>query len=201
MAYRPGSVEHMRHYSAFAAAAYNRNNRMAGIPDGYILDSQLTNRNRAVYINPDTKTAVLALRGTSLKGDTKYGDLGSDTLLALNMRHLSSRFNNATRTAKQIEQNYPGYKYIASGHSLGGSQTAYVARRKGWEGVSYAGHTPTTAIHTDALTGLFMNKKNRGVTTHYASPLDPVSVGTWMTGQAYNVKPRYADTHSLKNYM
>jgi hypothetical protein len=200
---KPGTKGHMQHYAKFAAAAYNRDDRMKDIPEGYMLDAELTNRNRAVYYNPSVKSVVLALRGTDLKSKEAYGDLGTDALLALNMRRFSARFNNATKTAKAIETKYADYRKTASGHSLGASSSNWVGRRAGWDAVSYAAHTPVTDIHNEALTGLFAGKRNKkpGKTVNYSTPLDPVSVSTWLTGKSYTVKPRVADPHSIMNYM
>lgn len=203
MSLKPGTADHMNHYAIFAKAAYQKD-RMMGIPSGFFLDQELSNRNRSVYYNPESKKAVLAFRGTDLKSDTRYGDLSSDLLLALNMREFSARFKNATKAAKAVEEKYADYEKHSVGHSLGGSQAAWVIRKrpKGtWSGTTFASHTPTQAIHTEALSNLFTSKRNKAYLTNYTVKTDPISTGTWLTGSSYAVKPRDKDHHSLKNYV
>lgn len=204
MAAKPGSAEHMRQNAVFANAAYNLQNRMEGIPEGYMLDTELSNRNRAVYVNPELKKAVLAFRGTDLKSNSKYGDLGSDLLLAMNMRELSSRFRNATRAAQAVEAKYGDYEKHSIGHSLGASQASWVVRKRpkgSWQGTTYAAHLPTTSIPTEALNNLFWSRRNRQYLTNYAIAHDPVAAGNWLSGSTYRVKQTAGDPHSLGNYL
>jgi hypothetical protein len=196
MALKPGSTEHRTLYATMAKAAYeNSEKRAIMAQSGYIMDTNRTNRNRLVYVNPTTKDVVVSFRGTNLKSENKYGDLGADLLYALNLRELSSRFCNAERAAKEIESAYPGYTYTSTGHSLGAGQALYVnKKRSGWKAVTYSAHTPYSTVTREAL-------HNQKDVTNYVVPIDPIANSTWMTGQAVSVKQTQKDPHSIDNFI
>jgi hypothetical protein len=115
----------MREYAQLADGAYGRK----GV-DGWELDTDLSNSNRAVY-HKDGK-AVVSFRGTDLSGSkNRWKDLGTDVLLALGLESMSTRFQNAKKTTDAALTKYGEGNVSLTGHSLGGSQALYVHQKTG----------------------------------------------------------------------
>lgn len=202
MALAPGTEGHRKFYAQFANAAYNPKNPI--VPEGWEIDPALSNRNRQVFVNHVNRESVVAFRGTNPKN---YGDLSTDLLLALNMREFSSRFKNATRTAKQARDKYSDYRMTLTGHSLGASQATHAFNKlRGSNNgtislVGYSTHTPTTDIQRQAIRNLSTARSYSKNAAHYGVAYDPVSTGTFLSGNFYNVKQTARDPHSLANFM
>lgn len=199
MAYRPGSREHMQHYAAFASAAYQRSSeqRQQIVPPGFVLDTEISNRNRAVFYNPDTFQVIMAERGTQPKGKTALADLSTDAALAFGWGDVTTRFRNSLKTAKAIQQQYPGWDFTVTGHSLGGSIAKYVHDQLDLQAVTFSAHTPTRDIIKEAL----MNTASASRDLHqYTVAYDPVGAGTFLTGGAYAVKQTSGSSHALTNF-
>lgn len=193
-----GTAAHRKHYAAFAKLAYDRNSY---VPPGYMLDESLSNRNRQVWVNHDDKRLVYAMRGTQPTSVHAAGDIGTDILLALNMRHFSSRFRNSVKTGKEAQRKYPDYQFTSVGHSLGGSSALHVAQHlKGTQAVTFAAHTPTTDIARQAIQNLAVKSPRQMGITNYTIAHDPVSTGTYLAGKSYNLKQTAKDPHALSNY-
>jgi putative lipase involved disintegration of autophagic bodies len=56
-----------------------------------------------------------------LEGKTAAADLATDAALALGFGENTSRFRNAAKLAKAVQDKYSGYSFESTGHSLGGS--------------------------------------------------------------------------------
>jgi Lipase (class 3) len=200
MARAPGTSEHRTYYAQFAHAAYQTPAAMS-VPDGWTRDEGLSNRNRHVFVNDLDRKAVIAYKGTNPKN---HGDLGTDLLLALNMRDFSARFRNAVRTVKQTRQKYADYEITAVGHSLGGSQASYVHNKlkdNNFKAVTFAAHTPTSDIQREAINSLIGDRQKRRNITNYAIGYDPVSTGTFLAGNSHSVKQTAKSPHAMANYL
>lgn len=194
----PGSDEHRRHFAAFASAAYGNDTL---IPAGYVRDTALSNRNRAVYVNHETKHAVLANRGTVPKGATAAADLSTDAALAVGITGLQPRFKNALRAAKQMQAKYADYSHTATGHSLGGSLAMFVNKKLGMDTVTFSAHTPMGDIQKEAALNLIGGGVRKRKITNYTTTLDPVALGTNLTGTATIVKQTAKSPHALANFL
>lgn len=200
MAYAPaGTVDHRRFYAQFAQAAYKPG--QSTLHPGWEVDPELSNRNRQVFVNHTDKRSIVAFRGTNPKN---HGDIGSDVLLALNMRDFSSRFNNAKKTARDTRKKYGDYHITYTGHSLGGSQASWVhgsLRDKNSSAVTFAAHEPTSNIQKKALENLAHSRTAKKTVTNYVTKFDPVSMGTLLSGNYTAVEQTSKGPHDLANYL
>jgi len=111
-----------------AQAAYSG----ASEVDGWQKDVELSNENRTIYHKGGK--ARIAFRGTDIYNPR---DLGTDVLLAVGLQDKSSRMKNALRTTDLTIQKYGKENVSLTGHSLGGSQAAYVSRKRGIEATGF----------------------------------------------------------------
>lgn len=103
-------------------AAYKRNQPV----DGFNIDPRFSDRNKTTYVrtHPDgRKEAIIAHSGTRLSGGASnaFRDLTNNSLLALGLKRLSSRFQGGLKTTKQVMQEYGDNNVSSVGHSAGGA--------------------------------------------------------------------------------
>ena len=200
MSLKPGSPEHRQFYAAFAKASYLKPHEQE-LPAGFQRDSELSNRNRQIFYNPESKHVVMSERGTVLnEKQFKNSDLGNDALLALNLHHFSSRFKNSTATAKKTKKKYNDYDFTVTGHSAGGSAAQYVNRRLGVTAVTYSAHMPTSTIAQEALRTIIKDPKKLNA-HNYSTIADPIGIGMVLSGRSYVVKQTDKNAHSLNNFL
>lgn len=179
--------------------------------EGYNIDPQFSNQNRTLYVNKDTGKAVYSFRGTDLATrSNKWKDLGTDALLALGLKDLSSRFQNAEQATKDAIQKYGKDNITLTGTSLGGSQGIYVAQKTGLPArVFNAGVSPLDvkrtkgAIMADTVANLLRPKTKSNVIA-YTSIGDPISSLTpFLEGvKTIPIVPKNKrNPHSLKNFL
>ena len=197
---KPGSKEHMQYWAQFAQLSYenNRETRQQKAPEGWILDNELSNRNRAVYFNQDSGMVILAERGTKTSGKSALADLATDAGLAMGVTGAQSRFRNSLKTAKAIQQKYADYDLVVTGHSLGGSVVKYVAENLDLQGIVFSAHLPTREILSTAIGNTAMGR-NENITA-YTVPWDPVGAGMYISGSAHAVKQTESSPHALTNF-
>jgi hypothetical protein len=183
-------TQRMHTYAPFAKAAYSAPTGGADTMKGYHIDQRYSNENRVLYASDtDPHKAVLSFRGTDVKN---RNDLGTDALLALHMEGLSSRFQNAKRTAQAAQSQYSDL--TLTGHSLGASEALYAAKSLKTPPTQTAAYAPHVSwfeslgdkarqVH-DFFFGA--KKKQPNSTFIYKTAEDPVS--------AY-VDPHYDNAH------
>lgn len=189
----------MNHYAELSHGAYGAKD-MSHL--GYQIDPELSNRNRTLYHNPETGKAVLSYRGTNLKNKA---DLGTDVLLGLGLKEISSRFKNANRAAKKTIEKYGKDNVVFTGHSLGGSQALYVNSKHGNETHAYnpfvEPKTPKAGLLTKGLFSLFKRPVQNNATI-YKTRTDPISIFANLSNAIVKtIKPTSKDGHSLKNFL
>lgn len=111
-----------------AAAAYSGAQEV----DGWEKDVELSNENRTVYQKEGK--AKVAFRGTNPKN---LKDLGTDLLVGLGLQDKSSRMKNAVKATDMVIAKYGKENVSLTGHSLGGSQAAYVSRARGLDATGF----------------------------------------------------------------
>lgn len=194
--------DQMQTAATLANAAYTRQ-----APDGWTVDSALSNRNRVALVNNETGKAVLSFRGTDLKSkQNKWKDLGSDALLAVGLQELSSRFRNAKKATKQAIDKYGSDNLELVGHSLGGSQALYSNAKYGVKTTALnPGVSPKNARKglLDKLgDALFKRKAHSSATIYHSGPRDPISaLSPLVNARVVQVKPRGKNAHSLSNFL
>lgn len=103
------------------AAYMSLDEAAAYVGSDYVIDRDLSNRNRIAFAHGDKLT--LAFRGTDPKN---WQDLGTDVLLGLGIVGQSARFQNSLEVARAAVAKYGRENVHVTGHSLGGSQALYV---------------------------------------------------------------------------
>jgi len=177
--------------------------------EGYDIDPQFSNQNRTLYVSKtDPTKAVYSFRGTDLATrSNKWKDIGTDALLALGLKDVSSRFQNALEATKQAQSKYKDL--TLTGTSLGGSQGLYVAQKTGLPArIFNPGISPLDvkrtkgAIMADSIANLLRPKAKSNVVA-YTTVVDPISSLTpFVAGvKTVAVKPKMRNTHSLKNFL
>lgn len=116
------------HDAALSQAAYSGTQEV----HGWQKDLELSNENRVVY-HKEGK-AKIAFRGTNPRN---MKDLGTDLLVGLGLQDQSSRFKNAVKTTDLAIKKYGKENVSLTGHSLGGSQSAYVSRKRGLKATGF----------------------------------------------------------------
>lgn len=120
------------HDAALSQAAYNSPREV----HGWEPDLELSNENRTVYHKGGK--AKVVFRGTKLgAGRKSLRDIGSDLLIVAGLQDVSSRMKNAVKTTDLAIAKYGKENVSLTGHSLGGSQAAYVSRKKGLKATGF----------------------------------------------------------------
>jgi hypothetical protein len=196
----PGTKEHQDFYARFAKAAYGRDDVI--IPQGYSIDEDLSNRNRRVYFNQDTKHVIIANRGTDPKNAS---DLRVDAMLAAGITN-QSRFRDAIKHASATRDKYGSeVTYTAVGHSMGGSISQEINRQTGIPVVAFSAHQPFRNLRNMPALSKILNWANRGNrkdVTNYATALDPIAVFQNVSGNTDHFVPQKSwDPHGLSNFI
>lgn len=177
--------------------------------EGWNIDPEFSNQNRTMYVSKtDPQKAVYSFRGTDIATKSnKWKDLGTDALLALGLKDVSSRFQNALQATQGAQKKYKDL--TLTGTSLGGSQGMYVAQKTGLPArVFNPGVSPLDvkrtkgAIMADSIANLLRPKSKSNVIA-YTTVVDPISSLTpFVEGvKTIPVKPKIRNTHSLKNFL
>jgi len=143
------------------------------IPDGYKLDSELSNRREKVY-HDDNGNAVVSYRGTTLNKKDALRDLGADALLMLGLQDKSSRFKKGVDVANKAKEKYNNVEL--TGHSLGGSIANYVSSKTGLSGNAYNSGLGLGSIGKKS----YMNDSK---INNYNTLTDPISAGNIMASK------------------
>lgn len=191
----------MHNAAVLADASYTRQ-----APDGWSIDTSLSNRNRTTLVNNETGRAVMSFRGTDLKSkQNKWKDLGSDALLAVGLQELSSRFRNAKKATKAAIDKYGRDNVELVGYSLGGSQALYANAKHNVKTTALnPGVSPSNARKgmLDKLgDALFKRKVNQNAIVYHTGTKDPISaLSPLVNARVVTVKPKDKNAHSLKNF-
>ena len=178
--------------------------------EGWTIDPEFSNQNRTLYVNDASKKGVYSFRGTDITNrGNRWKDIGTDALLALGLKDVSSRFQNAQKATEGAIQKYGKDNLTLTGTSLGGSQGIYVAQKTGLPAVVFnPGVSPLDvkrtkgAIMADTVANLLRPKSKSNVIA-YTTVADPISVLTPFIGgvKVIPVKPKMRNLHSLKNFL
>lgn len=95
---------------------------------GYTIVDNFSDDKSIVFMNKAKNHIVIAYRGTI---PTKYSDLVADVYITFGKTDKSNRFNEAMNKYHTVKNNYPKMEISTTGHSLGGSQAIYVAKKTG----------------------------------------------------------------------
>lgn len=94
---------------------------------GYVYDEQLSNKNNAIYYNPETKKLMHSVKGTN---PFSAKDLYTDAMLSLGMLKKTDRYKDSHKKLRQAKEKYGVDSADIVGHSLGGSISSYIGSKK-----------------------------------------------------------------------
>ena len=194
-------------YAILANSAYKPADDDRHEAHGYVLDPELSNRNRKLFYHPETGKAVMSFRGTNPKN---IKDLTTDAMIALGMSHWTDRFRNARKATQAAVAKYGKENVVVTGHSLGGSQALYVNAKERVEahafnpGVSPLEKSPFKAAFGFVMSKLFKSRQTKPNATIYTTGTDPISAAAPYVHEGSRirrVKATHANTHSIKNFL
>lgn len=200
---KPAKEDSPQEYAKLSKAAYmSREDAKGYISEKYVIDFELSNRNRTVFYDTERETAVIAFKGTD---PSNFKDIGSDLYILGNVESLSSRFENAYSAVQRARLKY-GYERVeVTGHSLGGSQALYVNRELGVRAYAFnpgAGPGRFTSDLRDMLTSPFGSTRNASKANVYLVPGDPISVGHGLSNSTVRyVRQKSRFAHDLDNFL
>ncbi len=107
--------------------------------DGFKIDPTLSGRNSVTLVNPETKEAIIAYRGS----DSKFAHLETlsqnperamniedwyvNALTATGNQRNTNRYNEAQQRFDDVAEAYPDFEIAVTGHSNGGGQSNFIA--------------------------------------------------------------------------
>lgn len=116
----------------------------------------------ALYAQPNSTTfvkdgkAVISYRGTD---PTDMADLMADAAIAMGWNHMSGRFWEADRVYQAAVKKYGAENVEVTGHSLGGAEALYVARKYGAGGTVFnPGESPFGEYSEEQMGGSAFDK-------------------------------------------
>jgi hypothetical protein len=196
-------IEHgtMTSYAKLARAAYDTEKYSKDFEaQGYVLDKELTDGDRSVFHNPQSKKAVVSFRGTRT---SNLLDLAADLKIARGSQGESIRFKRSTAQTKRVVAKYGKENVSLTGHSLGGSQAIHVGEKLGLQSHAYnPGIGPKTGIR-GVISRLFRSKKKENINIYHTGIKDPISaLAPMMNSNVKHVGPRFhKDPHSIANFI
>ena len=109
-----------------ARASYKPiNKRKKELPNGYILDNDISNEKSVLYYNPDTKHAIVGFRGTN-----DLSDLIPDVSIALGTQKKNKDFVDSVKFYDNVKTKYDDYRITTTGHSKGASQSGNLSQER-----------------------------------------------------------------------
>lgn len=113
-------------YLASQASYGSKNHQDRLKNDGFILDNELSTDNTHVY--NDGNQTVIGYRGTKV---TDRNDLSADKSILLNKYQDHKDFKEAEKLYERTRDKYKGNDILLTGHSLGATKAAHIARKYG----------------------------------------------------------------------
>lgn len=167
---------------------------------GYVLDKELSDPDRSVFHNPQSKKAVVSFRGTR---PTNLRDLAADLKIARGTQADSIRFKKSKTQTQKAVAKYGKENVTLTGHSLGGSQAIHVGEKLGLQAHAYnPGIGAKTGIR-GVVSKLFRSKKKENINIYHTGIKDPISaLAPMLNNNVRHVGPRFhKDPHSIANFI
>ena len=93
---------------------------------GYVYDEQLSNKNNAIYYNPETKKLMHSVKGTN---PFSAKDLYTDAMLSMGMLKKTDRYKDSHKKLRDAKAKYGVDSADIVGHSLGASVSSYIGSK------------------------------------------------------------------------
>lgn len=168
----------------FAQAAYQQPAKLRG----YSLVPALSTKETSVYVDPKTKQAIVASRGTASSSDWK-----SDVAIAGGFLGETARYKRSEREMRNAISNLSGYNVSVTGHSLGASiAKEFASNHPAYRTVGFnTGYSVYDAAAS--LPGLKRKRHQDGANySEYLNNADLVSYGSFSSKRSDN-RYRYSN--------
>lgn len=151
----------------FAFNAYTANTKRPSQVEGFSYVAGLSTPETAVYVNPVTRQATIAFRGSATRSDF----LNSDVALATGKLGKSARFQRSAKEFRAAQAALKGYTLYTTGHSLGATLGEKIAED--------GQHAPSVNRHVSFNPGYgpsdWLRKERAQPTTAYRNRMDLIS--------------------------
>ena len=104
--------------------AKKKDQKKAFVDKGYIYDESLSNKNNAIYYNPESKKVLHSVKGTD---PTNIKDLYTDAMLSMGMLKKTDRYKDSHKKLRQAKEKYGTDTADVVGHSLGSGIASYIS--------------------------------------------------------------------------
>lgn len=202
-------------YGKMANEAYKRSDASDTI-DGFTKDKDFSQINAVIYTKQQTRTIIMAIRGTDIKNPS---DLLTDLSVATGTLKASKRYKDISdlfnkvysKYGKYIGKSLLAYKYVITGHSLGSSLALQLLldNPDKIEAVYLfnAGSSVDTvkkglAMKIGKALGIGYYKKVSKKINIFRVAGDPISVGSrFLNGTYTDVESSKVDRHGMSNFL
>jgi hypothetical protein len=193
-------------FSVFAKVSYDKNNAPNELLGFKKL--HLPSANSVVYINPQSRTIVMAIRGTNPKNGS---DLGADALLIVNQLSAGNRYKALEKRLHDLRDKYgKSYKIILVGHSLGGAlarellinNTSKIHEIHIYNSGTAPGQVLGNIAHSlFAMFGIKKYKELKRKTHVYRIRFDPISFLSFTQPGKHHTEMGSLNPHGLDNFL
>ena len=104
--------------------AKKKDQKKAFVDKGYIYDESLSNKNNAIYYNPESKKVLHSIKGTD---PTNIKDLYTDAMLSMGMLKKTDRYKDSHKKLREAKAKYGTDTADVVGHSLGSGIASYIS--------------------------------------------------------------------------
>jgi hypothetical protein len=104
--------------------AKKKDQKKAFTDKGYVYDEKLSNKNNAIYYNPETKKVLHSVKGTD---PTNIKDLYTDAMLSMGMLKKTDRYKDSHKKLREAKAKYGTDTADVVGHSLGSGIASYIS--------------------------------------------------------------------------
>jgi len=183
----------MEKYALVSKATYDNDLNL----DGYIVDTDLSNRRTLVAVNENDKHVIVGYRGTNIKN---HGDNLYNTLIGIGAEKQTKEYKRNKRATQRTINKYEGYNIETTGHSRGALDAYNIG-----QDLKLHSHVfnPPSRIETSLITaiGNFLVNRNDNSNIYFVKG-DPVGwLGRGLAGRKHYVKQKHRDPHTIHNFL